>query len=143
MGKKENGTKKSAAFKTLLTSVLFSAYGPVVLGAGLMVGHSSTQIADFARRTAELIALIVALVSFCITEDNEKLSDTEKAAVKKRGNTLVGAIMCLSGVLMLLVLLVFGRKDKGNVVPALIIALLGAVFNSFFFFRYTHLFKKT
>ncbi len=143
MEKEELNGKDRKSFRTLLTSVLLSASGPIVLGAGLMVGHSSTQIADFARRTAELIALIVALVTFCMTENKPQLAKAQQEAIKKKGNVIVGIIMCVSGLLMLLILFVFGQKDKGNVVPALIISLLGVLFNSIFFIRYTTLFKKT
>ena len=41
--------------KTLLWSVLMSSAGPIVVGAGLIVGQSSTQLADFIRRSAELL----------------------------------------------------------------------------------------
>ena len=46
---------KRSGYRTLRLSVLLSAPGPLVLGLGLMVGHSSTQISDFTRRTAELM----------------------------------------------------------------------------------------
>ncbi len=132
--------KKS--FRTLLASVLLSAPGPIVLGAGLIVGHSSTQLADFSRRTAELIALIVALVVFCITEKKQTMAKEQKERLKKRGNAFVGMIMCVSGILMITVLLIFGQQDKGNVIPALVIALMGVIANSAFYFRYSGLFKK-
>ena len=135
--------KDKKAFRTLLTSVLFSASGPIVLGIGLTVGHSSTQIADFARRSAELLALITALIVFVITDNNPQMEEEAKEGLKKKGNILVGMIMCISGLLMLLILLVFGQKEKGNVIPAMVISLLGVIFNSFFFFRYTALYQKT
>ena len=47
--------EKKSGFRTLLISVLMSSYGPIILGLGLRVGHSSTQISDFTRRTAELL----------------------------------------------------------------------------------------
>ena len=59
--------EKKSGYRTLLVSVLMSSYGPVILGLGLRVGHSSTQISDFTRRTAELLALIAALVVYTIT----------------------------------------------------------------------------
>lgn len=43
------GSSGDRNFRTLLTYVLFSMSGPIVLGLGLMVGRSSTQIADFAE----------------------------------------------------------------------------------------------
>lgn len=46
--------------RTLLASVVLSSPGPVVVGIGLFLGKSSTQLADFIRRSAELIAIIVS-----------------------------------------------------------------------------------
>ena len=53
-------TKHQSGAKTLLLSVLMSAPGPLVFGLGLLSGRSATQIADFARRSAELLAIIIA-----------------------------------------------------------------------------------
>ena len=50
--------KKSGA-KTLLWSVIMSSPGPLVVGLGLLAGSSATQIADFVRRSAELLAIIM------------------------------------------------------------------------------------
>ncbi len=130
-------------FRTLLTSVLLSSTGPVVLGIGLIYGHSSTQIADFTRRTAELVALIVALVVFCITERGHGMDLIHRERVRKRGNTFVGGIMCLSGLLMISVLFILGQSDKGNVIPACSIAFMGVIVNSIFFFRYTKMYRTT
>ncbi len=58
--------EKKSGYRTLLLSVLMSAYGPVILGLGLRVGHSSTQIADFTRRTAELLAFPGTGASFWV-----------------------------------------------------------------------------
>ena len=44
MKKKDNGSK------TLLTSILMSAPGPLIIGLGLISSHSLTQLADFVRR---------------------------------------------------------------------------------------------
>lgn len=53
--------------KTLLWSVIMSAPGPLIIGLGLLVGRSSTQIADFVRRSSELLAIIIAYVVYKIT----------------------------------------------------------------------------
>ena len=70
--------EKKSSFRTLLLSVLFSASGPIVLGLGLLVGHSSTQIADFTRRTAELLALIVALIVYSVTNKRQDMTEERK-----------------------------------------------------------------
>ena len=118
-------------------SVLMSAYGPVILGLGLRVGHSSTQIADFTRRTAELLALIVAFVVYAVTNGRKEMDAAQKQSWEKRGNLFTGIIMCVSGLSMLVLSLLSKNEDKGNVVPALVIAILGVIANSIFWRRYT------
>lgn len=123
-------------------SVLMSAWGPVILGYGLTKGHSTTQISDFLRRTAELLALIVSLYVFTRVNGSAEMSDHEKRKLESRGNTFAGCIMCLSGVIMIVMALMPSGEDKGNVVLALIVAFSGVVFNGMFFRRYTSLFHK-
>lgn len=134
--------EKKSGFRTLLLSVLMSAPGPLILGLGLRVGHSSTQIADFTRRTAELLALIVALVVYTVTNRQEKPDEERRAALERRGNRFSGLIMCLSGVSMLVLSLLPGSEDKGNVIPALVIAFLGAVANVLFWRKYSALYRR-
>ena len=51
--------KKSGKI-TLLWSVLMSSAGPLVVGVGLLIGKSSTQLADFIRRSTELLGIILS-----------------------------------------------------------------------------------
>ena len=137
-----NNDQKSG-FRTLLLSVLLSAPGPLILGIGLTVGKSSTQISDFVRRTAELLALIISCVIYYRTNtDKRPVSEQEKQNLERQGNTFVGVIMCISGLSMILVTLIQESTDKGNVVPALIIALLGDTANTLFWQKYKALYKK-
>ena len=132
---------KKSGYQTLLTSMLLSSPGPLVLGLGLTVGHSSTQLSDFTRRTAEFLALIVAFAVYTVT-NRRKMDEKRKHALERRGNSFVGVIMCVSGMSMILLTVLSGREDKGNVVPALAIAILGAATNIFFWRRYTFFYKK-
>lgn len=134
--------EKKSGYRTLLISVLMSAYGPVILGLGLRVGHSSTQIADFTRRTAELLALIVAFAVYALTNRGQGMAEARKRTLERRGNLFTGVIMCVSGLSMLLLSLWSSDTDKGNVVPALVIAFLGVVANGIFFRRYTVLYRR-
>ena len=128
-----------SGFRTLLMSVLFSLSGPIVLGLGLTVGHSNTQIADFTRRTAELLALIVAFVVYTVTNVRPGMSEEKKIRLERAGNLFTGFIMCVSGLSMLVLTFLSGDEDKGNVVPAMIIAFLGVVANGLFWRKYTAL----
>ena len=134
--------EKKSSFRTLLLSVLFSAFGPIVLGLGLMVGHSSTQIADFTRRTAELLALIVALVIYAVTNRRQDMAEERKKDLERKGNLFTGTIMCISGLSMLVLAVLSTDGDKGNVIPAMLIAFMGVVANAIFWRRYTTLARR-
>ena len=133
--------KKSGA-RTLLMSVVMSAPGPLVVGLGLLSGRSTTQIADFVRRSAELLAIIMSFVIFKLTSKGEKCDEERKRRLEKGSNIFVGAMMCLGGTLMVLLTLTSENTDKGNVIPGLAIALLGVVANSAFWRKYTLLNKS-
>ncbi len=60
-------TSKKSGSKTMLMSVIMSAPGPLVVGLGLMTGKSTTQLADFVRRSSELMGIIMAYVVYLIT----------------------------------------------------------------------------
>ncbi len=126
--------------KTLLMSVIMSAPGPLILGIGLLLGQSSTQIADFIRRTIELLAIIASFAAYNITA-KKQLNEEETARVERNTNLFVGITMLAAGVIMLGITLFAKATDSGNVVMALIIALLGVTANTIFWFRYKRLAK--
>lgn len=133
--------KSQSGRKTLLLSVLMSAPGPLVVGLGLLAGRSSTQLADFVRRSAELLALIV---SYCTYRSTTQAMPLEKIAVReRRSNAFVGAMMILGGGIMLALAVVGNSQEKGNVIPGLMIALLGVIANTLFWQKYARLNRQT
>lgn len=128
--------------RTLLLSVLMSAPGPLVVGLGLLAGRSSTQIADFVRRSAELLAIIMSFVVYRITTKEGSCNEAKRAMLEHRSNTFVGAMMCLGGAFMVLLAFLSDTNDKGNVIPGLAIAVMGVIANTAFWFKYTKLNKK-
>lgn len=128
--------------KTLLWSVLMSSAGPIVVGAGLIVGQSSTQLADFIRRSAELLGIILSFIIYCITTEDNHVNEEKKKRLEKASNIFVSITMILSGVIMMILAVALRNEEKGNVVPGLLIAILGATANLFFWIRYTKLGKK-
>ena len=96
--------ERKSGYRTLVMSVLMSAYGPVILGLGLRAGHSSTQIADFVRRTAELLALVAALVVYSVSNRTENMDAARKGALERSWSCVsaVGvwccSVHCLSAV---------------------------------------------
>ena len=130
--------KKSGA-KTLLWSVIMSSPGPLVVGLGLLAGSSSTQIADFVCRSAELLAIIMSFVVYSLLAKAEISSSLDKQKLESRSNMFVGAMMCLAGTIMAVLAFVMNQDDKGNVIPGLAIAVLGVIANSIFWSKYTRL----
>lgn len=125
--------------RTLLASVLLSSPGPIVMGLGLLAGGSSTQLADFTRRTAELVALLVSYFVFRHLHKAGEPDPARKASLERTVNAVVGIAMCLSGATMLLIAVLSIGSKKGNVIPGLIIAVLGVITNTWFWLRYKKL----
>jgi len=128
--------------RTLLASVLMSSPGPVVVGAALLVGRSSTQLADFIRRTAELGSIIVSWIVFRILHSDGEPDPERKYKLEGIANLCVGIAMLLSGIAMLIIVLFSSNTEKGNVIPGLVIAVLGVITNSWFFLRYRNFNRK-
>ena len=128
--------------RTLLMSVLMSAPGPLVVGLGLLAGRSSTQIADFVRRTAELLAIVMSFAVYRITTKDGTCHTDRRQRLERRSNAFVGAMMCIGGAFMVLLAFLSDSSDKGNVIPGLVIAVLGVIANTIFWIKYTRLNKK-
>ena len=132
--------KKSGA-RTLLWSVLMSSPGPLVVGLGLLSGRSSTQLADFVRRSAELLAIIMSFVVYKLTTKDDVCNEEKKQRLERGSNVFVGAMMCVGGIFMIILALMNDNSDKGNVIPGLAIAVMGVIANCIFWRKYTHLNK--
>ena len=130
--------KKSGA-KTLLWSIIMSSPGPLVVGLGLIAGRSSTQIADFVRRSAELLAIIMSFAVYTATQKDGACDGEKRQRAERRSNIFVGSMMCLAGTIMAVLALTVQNEDKGNVIPGLAIAVLGVIANSIFWAKYTRL----
>ena len=134
-------SNKKSGTKTLLMSVLMSSPGPLVVGLGLMAGRSSTQIADFVRRSSELLAIIMAFVVYQITTRDGSTDEKRKARLERISNIFVGAMMCIGGSFMVALAFLSETTDKGNVIPGLSIAIMGVIANTIFWRKYTKLNK--
>ncbi|OQB51219.1 MAG: Cation efflux family protein [Firmicutes bacterium ADurb.Bin146] len=134
--------RKKTGERTLLASVIFSSPGPIVVGIGLLLGRSSTQFADFIRRTAELAAIIVSFIVFHYLNKKEEIDIYRKEKLEHTVNLTVGIALCISGIAMVFVTLFNSGVKKGNVIPGLVIALLGVVANTLFWIRYSKLSRE-
>ena len=134
-------SNKKSGSRTLLMSVAMSAPGPLVVGLGLMAGRSSTQIADFVRRSAELLAIIMSFVVYQITTKDGTTDEVRKTRLERLSNIFVGAMMCIGGSFMVALAFLSETTDKGNVIPGLSIAIMGVIANTIFWRKYTKLNK--
>lgn len=134
-------SSKKSGSSTLLWSVIMSSPGPLVVGLGLLAGRSSTQIADFVRRSSELLAIIMSFVIYKITTKDGACDEARKATLERYANAFVGAMMCIGGVFMILLAFMSDTEDKGNVIPGLAIAVMGVIANTIFWRKYTRLNK--
>jgi len=134
---------KKSGQKTLLWSVIMSSPGPLVVGIGLLMGKSSTQIADFVRRSAELMAIIASYVVYKVTNRDGYEDEARKQRLERNTDIFVGAAMCLGGSMMLLLAFLSSNTDVGNVIPGLSIAVMGVIANSIFWRRYHRLGKES
>ena len=132
---------KKSGSRTLMWSVIMSSPGPLVVGLGLLVGQSSTQIADFVRRSSELLAIIMAYVVYQICSKDDVCDTVRREKLERISNLFVGAMMCLGGSVMMLLAFLSEPGDKGNVIPGLTIAILGVIANTIFWRKYTRLNK--
>ena len=130
--------KKSGA-KTLLWSIIMSSPGPLVVGLGLLAGRSSTQIADFVRRSAELLAIIMSFVVYRAVTKQGVTDEIKNRKMERCSNVFVGSMMCLAGGVMAVLSFTMNNEDKGNVIPGLAVAVLGVIANSIFWIKYTRL----
>ena len=131
--------EKKSGNKTLLFSIIMSSPGPLVVGLGLLSGRSTTQIADFVRRSAELLAIIMSFVVYTLLAKDSIPNEERKNRLERRSNIFVGSMMLIAGVIMAVLAVALNNEDKGNVIPGLTIAVLGVVANSIFWVKYTGL----
>ncbi len=130
--------------KTLLTSLLLSTPGPLVTGLAVLSSHSTTQIADFIRRSIELIALFLSWWVFRHLQRTATLSDAERARLERMTGLGVAGTMICSGCIMLVLALsrVSAFEPGGKVTLGLTIAVLGLLTNGWFWWRYTMLTRE-
>jgi divalent metal cation (Fe/Co/Zn/Cd) transporter len=141
-----NGLSKeqsSNRARTLLTALLLSAPGPLVTGIAVVTSQSTTQMADFLRRSVELVAIFVSWWVFRQLHRNA-LDKAHQTRLERAARLSTAGAMAFSGVILLAVALsrlsVF--EPGGNVTLGLTIAVLGLITNSWFWRRYAHLTRE-
>ncbi len=125
--------------KTLITALLLSMWAPLTTGIAVFLSQSTTQLADFIRRSVELVALFISWRVFRYVEKGQQVSPGDKARLEKIAGLSVAAALCISGLIMFTITLsrMGSFEPGGNVYPGLAIATLGIITNSWFWRRYS------
>jgi divalent metal cation (Fe/Co/Zn/Cd) transporter len=131
--------------RTLLLAVLLSLWAPLATGLAVILSRSSTQVADFTRRSVELVALMVSWWVYRHLQRQPALKATARLGLERVANLSVAlAMACSGGVVLALAVTRWQHFEPGgNVLPGLVIAVLGLITNTWFWRRYTRLAPET
>lgn len=126
--------------RTLRVALLLSMWAPLTAGIAVLMSQSSTQLADFVRRTVELVALFVSWAVFRRVHRHHLPADRHRR-LERVANLFVAAALLASGTVMLVLALSRARafEPGGNVLLGLAIAVLGLIVNTWFWRRYARL----
>lgn len=135
--------KKTQGERTLITALLLSSPGPLVTGISAAMSLSTTQIADFLRRSTELVAVFVSWLIYRKLHYTE-LTTTEQQRWERLADLCVGVAMAGGGVTMLLLARsrLSSYEASGRVSMGLTIAVLGLLTNTWFWLRYRFLARE-
>lgn len=124
--------------RTMLAAFLLSSPGPLLAGIAALSSQSATQIADFLRRSSELVALFVAWLVFRKMQRDSSKDQNFQNRMARIANLTVSIAMISSGIAMFIVgvIRLFVFNIGGKVILGLVIAVLGLITNSWFWWRY-------
>ncbi len=130
--------------RTSLVALLLSMWGPLTTFIAVLLSQSTTQIADFVRRSVELVALATSYAVFRHLRRKPHIEPERAARLERRAALAVASALTVSGAVMLV--LVASRWDTfvpgGDVRLGVAIATLGLAFNSAFWRRYAGLARE-
>jgi len=125
----------------MLLAVMLSLWAPLATGLAVILSRSTTQVADFTRRSVELVALLISWWVYRHLRRRPALKATERLRLERVANLSVAlALACSGGVVLVLAVTRWQRFEPGgNVLPGLVIAVLGLITNTWFWRRYMRL----
>lgn len=137
-------TSVSRREKTMRISFLISSAAPIVTGITAIMSRSATQIADFLRRTAELTSLFISWWVYRKLHKETEYDDMYRVRMERIADITVSGAMICSGAAMLVVGVsrLFIYKISGSVIMGFIIAILGLLVNSGFWWRYSAMIRE-
>lgn len=134
-----DATEERRRERTLLVAFLLSAWGPFTTGLAVVLSRSTTQLADFVRRTTDLVALFMSWWLFRYMRRHPQLPESRKLQLERRATSAVAGALLVTSAAMI-VLFVSRLSDftpGGNVWLGLGIAVAGGGVNGWFWLRYS------
>jgi Co/Zn/Cd efflux system component len=124
--------------RTLLVALLLSLWAPLVTGLAVVLSRSTTQVADFVRRSAELVALAVSWAVYRRLRRRGDLTPERRRRLERVATRGVATALAVSAGIMMV--LAAGRwqtfEPGGDVRLGLLVAVLGLVTNGWFWRRF-------
>ena len=119
-------------------ALLLSLWGPFATAIAVALSQSTTQLADFVRRSVELVALAISWAVFRHLRRTSGLTPARAARLERVASLAVASALTVSGVVMLVLVSTRVRTfvPGGDVRLGLAIAVLGLVVNAVFWRRY-------
>lgn len=130
--------------RTLRAALLLSLWGPLATGLAVAMSRSATQLADFIRRSVELLALAASWWVFRRLERSGAPDPDTRRRLERLAGLAVAAALGCSGLAILAVaaLRLSAPPPEGNVYPGLAIAALGLLTNAWFWRRYARMTRE-
>lgn len=79
--------------RTLLVALLLSLWAPLATGLAVLLSRSTTQVADFVRRSAELVALVISWAVYRHLRRRCDLSAERRARLERLATRSVAAAL--------------------------------------------------
>jgi divalent metal cation (Fe/Co/Zn/Cd) transporter len=129
---------RRARLRTLRIALALSAWAPLATGVAVATSRSTTQLADFVRRTVELAAIAASYLAFA-RGGRPGAAAADLARLERRARWAV--VAALAGSAAVLAGLAAARggegfRPAGNVTIGLAVALLGLLTNGWLWRRY-------
>lgn len=131
--------------KALKAAWILSLLAPLVTGIAFILGQTNILLADFFRRTAELLALFLAWFVFRkVAKGSNREYNYGYHKLEDLSSLFVGLIMIISFIIILYSSInrLINPSPSGWLLPGLIIASLGFIVNGWFWKRNYQLNKK-
>ena len=128
--------------RTLAWAFALSAWAPLATAVAVLLSRSTTQLADFLRRSVELVAMGIAWRAARRSRRRPDATPADMAAWARGAERAVAWALAASAVLVLTGAAVGWRRvPGGDVRLGLVVALLGRAVNAAFWARYAALYR--